>query len=244
MHQTLKYISLLIIEVLRQPSFLAATIGFPVTFYLIFGVPEAKTPEAANFLLGSFSSFTVLGVVFVQFGNGLAQEREATWSLYLKTLPLTSLQMFLGRVVASFLLATLAVACVALIGVICTPVAMSALAWCRFTMALASGAVPFLLLGWILGSFTSSKAALPLGNLVYLPLSYAGGLWVPPELLPGKVRDFSNYLLTRHYGEIVWASTGQRDWKVEDWMWIAGYTVILLGISLSAFRRDQIQRFS
>lgn len=244
MKSVFSYAKILILEMLRQPSFLAATTGFPMTFYFIFGVPEAKSTAPANFLLASFCSFTVLGVLFVQFGNGLAQERESTWSMYLRTLPLTAWQMFCGRVVANFALAAFAVAGVGCVGLFFTPVHLEPEAWLRLIAALVGGALPFLCMGWVLGFFTSSKTALPLGNLVYLPLSYAGGLWIPPELLPEKIQSFSEYLVTRHYGELVWAVARGQQWRPEDWFWILGYTVVFGVLGVWGFRRDHMERFS
>jgi len=238
------YAKLLVLEMIRQPSFLAATTGFPMTFYFIFGVPEAQSMQPANFLLASFCSFTVLGVLFVQFGNGLAQERESMWSMYLRTLPLTAWQMFLGRVLANFALAAFAVIGVGCVGVFFTPVHLEPAAWVWLVVGLVGGAIPFLCMGWVLGFFTSSKTALPLGNLVYLPLSYAGGLWIPPELLPEKVRPISEYLLTRHYGEVVWAVARGESWRLENWLWILGYTVLFGALAVWGFRRDHMERFS
>ena len=38
----------MVTELLRQPAYVVATIGFPAIFYLIFAVPESKNEVAAN----------------------------------------------------------------------------------------------------------------------------------------------------------------------------------------------------
>ena len=62
------------------------------------------------------------------------------------------------------------------------PVDLSAVAWLRLGLVLAASSVPLSLLGVAIGYWVSSRAALPVANIAYLGLAFAGGLFVPPQL--------------------------------------------------------------
>ena len=64
MKKTLIHCRWMVMELLRQPAYVVATLGFPSIFYLIFAVPESKTEFGANLLLGSFSVLQCLGSYF------------------------------------------------------------------------------------------------------------------------------------------------------------------------------------
>ena len=60
--------------------------------------------------------------------------------------------------------------------------------WACLAVALAAGTVPFACLGFALGYWAPPKAALPIANLLYLVLAYAGGLWTRPVDPPARRR--------------------------------------------------------
>ena len=192
------------LELVRQPSYFVATVAFPSLFYIIFAIPESNTPETSNKLLASFSCFAVFGVLFLQFGVGVAQERSTSWYHYLRTMPLSSMHLTAARFITAYFFSALSVIFLVLLALIYTEVALNTKEWVLFAFFLVLGGLPFCLMGLVLGYFSGIKTALPLGNLIYLPLSFAGGLWKPPEMLPASVDKVSIYLPTRQYGEIMW----------------------------------------
>ena len=114
----------------------------------------------------------------------------------------------------------------------------------RLGPALVLGSVPFALLGIALGYWTSAKSAVPVANLVYLPLSDAGGLWVPPARMPETVAVISPYLPTRRFAELGWAAALDRPIALEHWAWIIGFTLVFGALSLWGYRRDEGSRYA
>lgn len=235
--------SLSLLEMLRHPTYVLTTLLFPSMFFWFFGVPNAKDPAAAQFLMGSFSAFAVLGVVLFQLTVGTAQERASSWHTYLRTLPISTSVFFAARLFSSFFLALLAV-----IGVIVTALSTTTLdlpsdRWLPFFTVVMLGGLPFASLGLVLGMITSPKTAVPVANLVYLPFSFAGGLWVPPNGLSKSIQDFSELLPTRVYGELVWSAVLGQQTK-EHWVWNhIFYTVGFLVLAIFLHRRDEGNRF-
>ncbi|WP_413574822.1 ABC transporter permease [Bdellovibrio sp. HCB290] len=231
------------LEHLRQPMYVLTTLVFPAMFFWFFGVPNATTSAAALLLLGSFSCFAVLGVVLFQFAIGIAQDKNTPWSQYLSILPLPHSLRLVPRILNSFLIATISVLAVTIVALTCTPLTLSEIPWGGFLLALLCGALPFVLLGAALGYAANGKSIVPLANLVYLPLSFAGGLWMPPEALPSAIQKISKYLPTRYFGEFAWAALLKRPLNTASILGIAIYTLIFLVVAVYFFRRNQEQEF-
>ncbi len=233
----------LLLEHLRQPSYLVPTLIFPAGFFLIFGVPEAHSEEIANILMASFSCFAIFGVVFFQFGVGVAEERSSPWNLYLRSLPLAPNLILLARSLCALCFAFLTLALVILVALIWTPAQLSLAQWLQFIALLLLCSIPFAFMGLAFAYLVSKKAALPMANLVYLPLSFIGGLWKPPQLLPESLHGLSNLLPTRHLGEVLWSVVlNQKIPHPSAWT-LLGYTAVFLILATWAISKDQMERF-
>lgn len=231
------------LEHLRQPMYVLTTLVFPAMFFWFFGVPNAKNSEASLLLLGSFSCFAILGVVLFQFAIGISQEKNTPWSQYLSILPLPGSLRLIPRIINSLLVATASVLAVTAVSLLCTPLVFWDIPWGRFLLALLFGALPFSFLGAALGYAVNSKSIVPLANLVYLPLSFAGGLWMPPNALPSAVQEISKYLPTRYFGEFAWAALLNRPLQAEHIWGLSIYTLIFLAVALFYFKKNQEQEF-
>ena len=89
----------------------------------------------------------------------------------------------------------------------------------------------------------SSRAALPVANVIYPGLAFGGGLFVSPELFPGLLDAFSRCLVTRHVAEPAWASVLGAPWSHASWAWIAGYAAAGSLLADWGYRRDEGERY-
>ena len=232
-----------LLETLRQPMYVLTTLVFPAMFFSFFGVPNAKDHTSAVFLMGSFSCFAILGVVFFQFAVGLAQDNATPWMDYLKIIPSPSILFFIPRVINSLILSVLAVFAVILITVSFTPIVLDEIAWGIFAVNLLLFSLPFAFLGASLGYAIDGKAILPIANMVYLPLSFAGGLWVPPNMLPNSVQKVSEYLPSRFYAEIVWGTLLNKSIPEKYIIGLFIYGLLFLGLGFLFFKRSRVKEF-
>ncbi len=205
MKKYLSFLRFLLSESFRQPGYIIPTLIFPAMFFLFFGVPEAKDLKLSKILVASFSAFALIGVMFFQFLISSSQERSSSWNFYLRTLPTSKWVVFWSRASVSLFLAILSVGLVFLVAFWATPFEISLNGFVVFMALLLVGAIPFGLLGYVVGLWVNPKGAPALGNLLYLGGAYMGGLWYPPQLLPKAIGDISVYLPTRAYGEILWS---------------------------------------
>jgi ABC-2 type transport system permease protein len=227
------------LDLARQPMYIVSTVLFPSMFFWFFGVPNAKEIPAANLLTGSFAAYAVLGVVLFQFGVGIAQERASPWSDTLRTLSLPSWIGIFSRIVSGFLFSLLAVGGVLLTAHFSTPADLSLSKIGSLSAVLLTGAIPFALMGITIGYSVSAQSALPVANLIYLPLSFAGGLWLPPNALPKIVQDISPYLPTRMYGEVVWAVMLEKEYQTNHIVGLLSYSCVFLVLALYLYRKER-----
>ena len=110
--------------------------------------------------------------------------------------------------------------------------------------ALLAGTVPFAFLGIALGYWAPAKGALPIANLLYLVLAYAGGLWIRPSGLPGAVAAVSRFLPTRALSDaLVAVAIGAGvDWRA--WSVLALFSGLFAVLAVAGYRRDEGRRFS
>jgi ABC-2 type transport system permease protein len=230
-------------QLLRQPTYVVTTLAFPAMFFGFFGVPNAKDPASARMLVASFSAFAIMGVLFFQMSIEIAHERAHGWSQYLKILPVSGVRWFAARMGAALFFASGAVAAIFATAWASVDLQLGPERGWRFALALLGGGACFACLGVAIGYWSSQKAVVPTANLIYLPLSFAGGLWLPPEALPQFVQKFSPYLPTRFYGDLVWSQMAGEAVGLRPVLGLLGYTVIFLIVAMWGIHRDRELRF-
>lgn len=205
---------------LRQPGFWVPTVLFPAMLYAFFGALGAGD-WAAN-AMAAFAVYAVLGVGFFQFGVSVAQDRESPFAKWQQTLPGHAANQWIASVLASLAFVTVAVTLVVVLAFALGRVEVGAAALMRLAVVCLIASFTATFMGIALGSLASARAAVPLANLIYLPLAYLGGLWVPPMVLPSAVNAVSQWTPTRAMGELGWAA-------IAGTRWDTGYLAVLLG---------------
>ncbi len=177
----------LTLELLRYPAFLVPTLLFPAAFFVLFAVPGGRGDPAVE--MARFAGFAAIGVAFFQFGVGIAVERASPWEAYLRTLPAGPATRIGARLASAAVFAAAAAAVVVAVALATTRPALAGPRWAEFGSTLLVGTAPFALFGIALGYWAPQRGALPIANVVYLGLSYAGGLWFRPSDLPATRSD-------------------------------------------------------
>jgi len=225
-----------LLELLRYPAYSIPTLLFPATLYLVVAGRSRVDPAAR---MVGFAAIAVLGVAFFQFGVGIAHERSRPWERYLRTLPAPPSARVLGRVLSALIFACASAGAVVLAAG-AKGVALPGSLLGAFAGALLLGAVPFALLGVSIGYAVPARAAIPLANLLYLPLAYLGGLWSGPRAPP----HLPAALPTRSWADLVWAAAGERAFSISALVALATWTGVFGLTAVWCYRRDEGERFS
>jgi ABC-2 type transport system permease protein len=229
------------LELLRYPAFSVPTLAFPGLFFLLF--VSSREGRDATLLVASFAGFAFLAVAFFQFGVGIAAERETPWERFLRTLPARTSVRFAARLLSGTVFGLASAGMVVLVGLATTDAHLTAARWSAFVVALVAGAVPFALLGIALGYWTSPRGALPVANILYLVLAFAGGLWTTPVNLPSSVASISPLVPTRQFGNVLWGATEGRLWRPRDWLLLLGWSTVFAALAAWGYRRDEGRRY-
>lgn len=230
-----------VLELLRYPSFSLPALLFPSAIFLVLA---RAYDQPADTRMAGFAAIAILGVVFFQFGVGIASERVSSWETFLRTLPVAP-QLRIGTRVASGLVFA-AAAAVVVVGVaaVDTPVSLEAARWPLLALALLAGAVPFGLFGIAIGYTVRPRAALPIANLLYLPLSYAGGLWVGPGHATGSSARVLDLIPTHAWAVVLWWTVGAVGLDGVALASLAAWTLLFGTVAVWAYRRDEGERFA
>lgn len=234
------YFMAALVPLLRTPAYWAPLVIFPSLLFSFFGLtPARQAPEIANILLGSWSAFAVIGIGFFQFGIGIAQARESKWEDYARTLPAGGAPRLVAQLLCAAVFSAVSLGALWTLALFATPVSLSVMQFARLLGVLLAGLIPFVLIGAALGYSIPARGAVPIANLLYLPLSYLGGLWLPPQMLPGIVAQISPWTPTRQLGELAWATVQDRPLPADAMTGLALYALAAGLIALVMWRRDE-----
>jgi ABC-2 type transport system permease protein len=96
-------------------------------------------------------------------------------------------------------------------------------------------------MGLAIGYFAGPNSAPAMVNMIYLPLSFASGLWFPIEALPGFLQKVATVLPPYHLAQLALqiVGGGHRGSNATHWEYLAGFTLVCLGIARIGFHRDE-----
>jgi ABC-2 type transport system permease protein len=231
----------LTLELARHPAYVVPTLVFPAVFFLFFVAPGAGGYSSVK--MATFAGFAAIGVAFFQFGVGIAVERASPWERYLRTLPVGVGARLAARVLSAAVFAAAAAAVLILTAIVTTGASLSPGRWVGLALVLLLGTAPFALLGIALGYWAPERGALPIANLLYLGLSYAGGLWIRPQDLPAGVAAVSPYLPTRALADILTATVSGGPFSLHPWAILAAFGTLFAATAVWGYRRDEGKRY-
>lgn len=180
---------------LRTAGFALPFIVIPVAIYLLFGVVIAGGtgdggefgPGLANYL---FSGFSVLAVAMPGIFSCalLATEREGRLLKLKRAMPLPAGATIVAKVVTIMIIAGIAVTLVTVAAILAGKLTIALDQVLILWATLIIGTIPFCAIGMLIGTRVSSSAAPAWGNLVFLPMIWLSGLFIPlPEFLQSWV---------------------------------------------------------
>lgn len=196
-----------LIKYRRLAAFSVSTIIMPVLLFIMFALPniDSKSPHAnmlVRHLLAAYGSYSILGVAFYSFGVGIASERGQGWTRILRVSSMRPSIYIIAKLAVSGVFSLVALGALLVVVFLVTPISLSVFEIIKLFTVLLLGSVPFSLIGLSIGYWASSQAALPLANILYLPLSFLSGLLIPVSALPEVIRNIAPFLPTYHYGKL------------------------------------------
>jgi ABC-2 type transport system permease protein len=238
----------------RVPEYVVGVIAVPIILYAMFGLPNAGTmlPEGTDVgavMFASMSAYGVLSLAIFTFGVGVAEERGKGWLRRMRATPMPFWAYFAAKVAAALVFTALILGGTWLLAVVAGGVAFDTSRLLVTVALLFGGTVAFSTLGFSIAYWFRPKAAAAVGNLVFLPLSFLSGFFIPLDQLPDFLGDIAPYLPTHHFGQLVWAASApQADVAafgalpggavLEHVVWVVGGFLVFGVLAVVGYRRE------
>ena len=191
------------LRLLRTPMFSLPTLLFPVMFYLLFGVAMNRGDGgAAQYLLATYGVFGVMGAALFGFGVTVAMEREQGFLALKRALPMPPGAYLLAKMAMALLFSAIVSLLLATIAATLGKVALQPAQWALLLLVHVAGALPFCAIGLYIGTLVGGSAAPVVVNLLYLPLSFLSGLWLPLSMLPDVLARLAPAWPSYHHGQV------------------------------------------
>jgi len=242
----LKEIKYEFLKYLRLRMYTVSVLSFPVMFYVLFGLvlnghqSIGPTPVPV-YLIPSYGTFGVIAASLFGTAAGLASDRGLGWLQVKRASPMPPFAYFTAKLATSFLFSAIVVLALFALGIAFGGVRMSLSVFAKLLGTLVVGSIPFSAMGLALGYFTGPNSAPPTINLIYLPMSFCSGLWVPIIFLPKIVQRFALAMPPYHLAQLAFGvvGAGTRESVAAHWEVLAAFTMICLGVARIGFQRDQ-----
>ena len=197
-------------RMLRAPAFAIPFLIIPAPLYLLFGVvmagqSAAKNPDIYNYLFVGFCVMAVMGPSLFGVGSTLAPERDAGLTKLRRALPAPAGSYLIAKFVMAMFFAALAMCLMIIAAKSAGKISFSNLQLLLLTLTLVLGTLPFCALGLFIGAHFSGGAAPGVTNLIYLPMIYLGGLFIP---LPAFLQRWVVVWPAFHLQQLAVAVTG------------------------------------
>ena len=233
------------LKLLRAKSFSFSTIGFPVMFYVLFGIANRNVNTGnihiAKYMLGGYACFGLIGAALFGIGVGLASELAAGWLELKRASPMPASAYLFAKCATAIAFGLIIVTILTAIAIAFGGVSLTSLELTKMLSLTIVGSISFASMGLLLALLVPANAAPAIVNLIYLPMSFLSGLWMPLRFMPHWLQSLAPALPTYHLSQLMLSIFGYQDSMslVAHWNALVGFTLVILGLSWLIFHRRE-----
>ncbi len=163
---------------LRNVRFLVLLIAFPALLYLIYGTQKgtAQGLTVGAFVFVSMAVYSGMGSAMFASGPQLARERQNGWMRQLRVSPISARGWFIAKIVQGILMIVPGLLVMIIVAVGGGHVHLPAARLGLLALILVAGAVPFCVLGLVIGLMLDGQTAQVTQMLVLIIMAFLGGI--------------------------------------------------------------------
>jgi len=231
---------------LRLRVYTMSVLSFPIMFYVLFalllnGHQAIAGTAVPAYMIATYGTFGVMGASLFGTAGGLASDRGLGWLQVKRASPMPPFAYFVAKITTSMIFSTIIVLLLFALGFSFGGVRMPPAQLATLLGTLVAGSLPFSAMGLALGYFTGPNSAPATINLIYLPMSFCSGLWVPFMFLPKIVQQIALAMPPYHLAQLALGivGAGSHESGAGHWGVLAAFTLICLGVARIGFQRDK-----
>jgi ABC-2 type transport system permease protein len=234
-----------IVNGLRNVGASVPFIVIPVVSYLLFGVlmfsPQDAGPDAPDYSNLLFCGFASLGALMpgIFGGINLAMERESRLLELKRALPAPAGANLLAKFVTTMAFTAIAMTLVSVAALMAGAISLSLGQVLAVWVVMVIGSIPFCAMGFLIGALSSASAAPAYGNLLFLPMMWLSGIFIP---LPAILQPYVVIWPAFHLNQVALALGG-----VDEFVYLplslaagvlVGVTVLCGGLAVRRLARS------
>lgn len=234
------------LHLLRAKSFSLAVVGFPLMFYALFGLSNRHAYEGsvyvAKYMLGGYACFGLVGAALFGIGVGLASELNSGWLELKRASPMPVSAYLFAKCAAAVVFGIIIVSILTIMGTAFGGVSLTGVELLKMLAVTVAGAISFASMGLLLALIVPPNAAAGVVNIIYLPMSYMSGLWVPLRFMPHWVQQIAPALPTYHLAQLMLSVYGYQEKGssvAAHCNMLLGFTLLMLGLCWVLFSRRE-----
>jgi ABC-2 type transport system permease protein len=238
-----------LLKALRLPAYSLPTILFPIVFYIFFGVmfgARATGPvNMSSYLIATYGAFGVIGASLFGFGVSVAIERGQGWLEAKRTTPMPISAYFISKLAMAMVFSAVIVLLLFATGIAFGKVHLSLGQMASLLGILVAGSVTFCALGLALGFVAGPNSAAPIVNLIYLPMSFLSGLWIPILFLPEALQKLALWLPPYHLAQLALRVIGasQKQPVMLHVGALVAFATFFTALAYVGYRRDEGKQY-
>jgi ABC-2 type transport system permease protein len=235
------------LKTMRQPAYVIPTLTFPLIFYVMFGIvfggkQSLGAVSLSTYLLATYCAFGVIGASLFGFAMGVSMERGYGWLQVKRASPMPPLAYLTAKMAMAMIFSAILVAALFAVGTMFGGVHLSAGRLLGLAGTMIAGTIPFCALGLLIGCYSAPNSAPAVVNILFLPLAFCSGLWLPIQILPKFLQHVAPFLPPYHLGQLALQQVGfaGAGHPLQHVAALAAFTVAFLLLAQRGFKRDDV----
>ena len=235
------------IRAVRTRTFSLSAIGFPVMFYVLFGIVlnrgnMSSGVSVAKYMLGGYAVFGIVGAALFSIGIGVAADLSAGWLELKRASPMPTIAYLMSKCCTAMAFGIIILTLLCALGITMAHVQLTVGEYLRMAALTIAGSIPFACMGLVLALTVPFNSAPGIANLILMPMSFLSGLWIPVQMLPPFLRTLAPVFPTFHLAQLMLSIfhaelPGSVAWH--HWLYLVGFSAVMLSIAAFAFRRRE-----
>jgi ABC-2 type transport system permease protein len=160
-------------------------------------------------------------------------ERERGWLALKRVMPMPPGAYLLAKMAMAMLFALIIYVVLGLMAFFLGGVRLQIGQWLLLGVIAALGAIPFSAIGMMIGSKANASASPAFVNLIYLPMAFLSGLWMPLTMLPSFFTQIAPLWPSYHLAQLAQMTIDTQPWADvgAHLVWLVGFTAVCFAIA-------------